>query len=143
MKLLVTSLAVVSAVSLLAACGQKSETPPATEAEASSSAPAAADPNAAMPNAATAGDMAGMNMAGMNMSGAKMAKATGTVTAVDPAAGTITLDHSAVPEAGWPAMSMAFKAPAPLMESTKVGDKVNVDLMIRDGAGEIMSLTKQ
>lgn len=82
-------------------------------------------------------------MAGMDMSGAKMAKATGTVTAVDPTAGTITLDHSPIPEAGWPAMSMAFKAPASMVQSTKVGDKVNVDLMIKDGAGEITALTKQ
>lgn len=138
MKLLVTSLAVVGAVGLLAACGKKSETAPAVEAEAASPAAAAATSTAAMPDAAPAGDMAGMDM-----SGAKMAKATGTVTALDPAAGTITLDHSAIPEAGWPAMSMAFKAPAPLMESAKVGDKVKVDLMIKDGAGEITALTKQ
>ena len=38
------------------------------------------------------------------------AKGTGTVSAVDVAAGKVTLDHDAMPDLGWPAMTMGFKA---------------------------------
>ena len=39
--------------------------------------------------------------------------ATGTITAVDAAAGTVTIAHQAVPSAGWPAMTMTFKLADP------------------------------
>ena len=37
---------------------------------------------------------------------AKIGKGTGTVTALDAAAGKITLDHEAIAAVGWPAMKM-------------------------------------
>lgn len=39
--------------------------------------------------------------------------AMGTVTAVDAAAGTVTIAHEAVASAGWPAMTMTFKLANP------------------------------
>jgi Cu/Ag efflux protein CusF len=74
---------------------------------------------------------------------AKMAKATGTVTAVDSAAGSITVDHAPIPEIGWPAMTMAFKASPEMAKTVKAGDKVAFDVKIQGGAGEITAISKQ
>jgi len=83
-------------------------------------------------------------MAGMDMAPAdKMAKGVGVVTAIDKAAGTITLDHDAIPEAGWPAMTMGFKAAPALLTDVAVGDKVAFDLKLHDGSGEVTAIAKQ
>ena len=112
----------------LAACGQQAE----QKAAADSAAPAPAMP-------------AGDNMASMasDAAAAKSVKAKGVVTAVDVAAGTITLDHEPIPEVSRPAMTMGFKATPELAQSVKVGDKVAFDLTIKDGAGEITAIKKQ
>lgn len=129
MKRIYLTVGALSVALALAACGQKTETAqaPATPAE-----------SAAMP-APQAGAMAGMNMA----EGTKMAKGTGTVTAVDTTASTITVDHAPIPEANWPAMTMGFKAAPALAQSVKVGDKVAFDLKLENGGGEITAITKQ
>lgn len=112
----------------LAACGQKPAEP---AAEAETAAPAA-------------GPMGDMDMNGMDMAGATMARGTGTVTAIDKTAGTITLDHGPIAEAGWPAMTMAFKAtPASLLDTVSVGDKVAFELKMMGGAGEVTAIQKQ
>lgn len=116
-------------VALTAACGKKAETP--VTAETNSAAPAAATNN-------MSGDMGNMAMA----PGAKMAKGTGKVTAVDKAAGTITLDHGPIAEANWPAMTMAFKAAPALIDSVKVGDEVSFDLKLEGGSGEVTAIRK-
>ncbi|WP_411286406.1 copper-binding protein [Phenylobacterium sp.] len=69
------------------------------------------------------------------------AKGTGTVTAVS--ADSITVDHAPIPEAGWPAMTMAFKASPDLAKSVKAGDKVAFDLKLQGGAGEITGIQTQ
>jgi len=43
----------------------------------------------------------------------KTAKGVGVVKAIAKTAGTITLDHEAIPEASWPAMTMGFKIAPP------------------------------
>ena len=70
-----------------------------------------------------------------------MAKAIGTVTAVTTDA--ITVSHGPIPEAGWPAMTMAFKASPDLAKSVKPGDKVAFDLKLQGGGGEITAIQKQ
>lgn len=130
MKRIILTAGGLAAALALAACGQKTET---------AQAPAAPAEPAAMPAAAPAGAMAGMNMA----EGAKMAKGTGTVTAVDTTAGTITVDHAPIPEANWPAMTMGFKTAPALAQSVKAGDKVAFDLKLESGGGEITAITKQ
>ena len=93
-----------------------------------------------------AGNMSAENMGNMAMpaeGAAKMAKGSGTVTAIDKAAGTITLAHGPIPEANWPAMTMAFKAQPQLLADVKAGDKVAFDLALKDGAGEVTAITKQ
>lgn len=128
MKTLSLTLAVLLATTGLAACGRKTEAPAAPAAPArAASAPAASN------------DMAGMDMAPAD----KMAKGVGVVTAIDKTAGTITLDHEAIPEAGWPAMTMGFKIAPALLDGIAVGDKVAFDLKLHDGAGEVTAIAKR
>lgn len=122
MKHLTLILTVAALGAGLAACGPK-------PAEPAAAAPAATAP--------ASGDA----MAGMDMAGASMAKGTGTVTAIDKTAGTITLDHGPIPELKWPAMTMAFAAtPATLLDMVKVGDKVSFELKMTDGTGEVTAI---
>ena len=127
MKRLILTVAALGLAGSLAACAKKEAT---TEA--------AAPPAPAPAAAPTAGsDMAAMPMP----ADAKMAKGTGTVTAV--AAGSVTIDHAPIPEVGWPAMTMGFKASPEVAKSVKVGDKVAFDLKVEGGAGEVTAIRKQ
>ena len=131
MKRIVLTAAGLAMAAGLAACGRQeaAQPEPATPADT------------AMAPAAPA---MGSNMAKMPMAeGAKMAKGTGTVTALDPAAGTITLDHGPIPEANWPAMTMSFKAAPEVAQSVKIGDKVAFDLRLEGGAGTVTAVRKQ
>lgn len=121
MKRIVLAAAAVTLSAGLAACGRQ---------ETATTAPAAPDMGS---------EMGKMPMAGE----AKMAKGTGVVTAVDAAAGTITLDHGAMPEAGWPAMTMSFKAAPDVAQSVKVGDRVAFDVRLEGGAGAVTAVQKQ
>ena len=125
-------IALLGPAALLAACGEKAGTN-ATAANTSTEASAAM----------TGTDTMSGNMGNMAMPAAKTAKGTGTVTAIDKTAGTITLDHGPIAEAGWPAMTMAFKAKPELLGSVAVGDKVTFDLALSGGAGEVTAISKQ
>ena len=102
----------------LSACGQSETAPPAETA-----------PGAEMP---MAGGQAAMTGAG-----------TGTITAVDASAGTVTIDHGAIPGVGWPAMAMTFTAPAAVLANAKVGDRVAFDVSVHDGVNEVTALRAQ
>ncbi|KMS52341.1 copper-binding protein [Sphingobium sp. AR-3-1] len=115
---------------LTAACGKKAETP------------VAAETNQAAPAAAMSGDMGNMAMAPA-ATAPIMAKGHGTVTAIDKTAGTITLDHGPIPEANWPAMTMAFKAAPAISDAAKVGDKVDFDVTLVGSAGEVTAIQKK
>jgi Cu(I)/Ag(I) efflux system protein CusF len=115
---------------LTAACGKKAE------------APVAAETNQAAAAATMDGDMDN-SKAVSGASGAIKAKGHGTVTAIDKAAGTITLDHGPIPEAQWPAMTMAFKAAPSITDAVKVGDKVDFDLSLKGSDGEVTAIAKQ
>ncbi len=130
-KLLISALA---ATSLLGACNQKPDN--------NASAPANAGSNAAGPAEAMSSTMPA-NMVMPSQGAAKKAKGAGTVTAIDEAAGTITLDHGPIKEANWPAMTMAFKAAPALRDSVKVGDKVSFELKLEGSIGEITAITKK
>ncbi len=71
------------------------------------------------------------------------ASSTGTVTAVDAKAGKVTLDHAAIAEANWPAMTMEFDAEPQLLADLGVGDKVAFDVQIHDGGGKITAIAKR
>lgn len=125
MKRLTLILTVAAVGTVLAACGEKTAEP-AANAEQVAPAPTP-----------EAGGMA----PGMDMAGAVMAKGTGTVSAIDKTAGTITLDHGPIAEANWPAMEMAFKVtPASLLDTVKVGDRVLFDLKMAGGTGEVTAI---
>ena len=80
----------------LVACGQQK---PAEEGAA----PAAATVESPMPQDMPMGEQAE----------SQAHNAMGNVTAVDAAAGTVTIAHEAVASAGWPAMTMTFKLADP------------------------------
>ena len=127
MKLIFATATALALTAGLAACGKpasKQAAAPAPEA-VSATASTTQDP------AAPPGNMG------------KMAKGQGTVTAVDAMANTITLDHGPIAEAGWPAMTMGFKASPALVAQVKAGDKVAFDLKLEGGAGEITAIQKQ
>lgn len=126
---------VLSLAITLGACGEKNE----TKGAAANNSSEMAGPTGEKSNEMT-GDMGNMTMQADAAAGT--AKGTGRVTAIDKAAGTITLDHGPIAEANWPAMTMAFKAPPELMDSVKVGDKVGFDLALRNGTGEITAIAK-
>lgn len=123
MKPLYLTAALATSV-LLTACGQKAETNATAQAE---------------PATANAVDIGSMAMP----ADAKMAKSTGTVTAIDKAAGKVTLDHAPIPEVNWPAMTMAFDAKPDLLDKVVVGDKVTFDVTIKGNAGEVTAISKQ
>ena len=133
MKRTLTTVAALGLALGLAACSQKQETAEvATTPEAAPAAPAAA-----APAAGAASDMPGMTMS----ADAKMAKGAGTVTAVS--ADSVTINHGPSPEAGWGAMTMAFKASPEVAKQVKTGDKVAFDLKLDGGGGEITAIQKQ
>ncbi|MFC0589416.1 copper-binding protein [Novosphingobium aquiterrae] len=107
----------------LSGCGKKAETPKAEAPKAE----------------ASTGAMPGMEMP----VGSKMGKGSGTVTAIDAAAGKITLDHGAIPAVDWPAMKMGFSAKPELLKGVAVGDKVDFDVTVTGSAGEVTAIKKQ
>ena len=106
------------AVASLSACKQPADAPKPIESAVSASS-----------------DMADMPMAAE----VKHGKATGTVTAIDAAKGTITLDHGAMSGIGWPAMTMGFTIKLDQLTGIKVGDNVNFEV---DWDGKVGSITK-
>ncbi len=121
----------LSLAALTAACGKKAETP------------VAAETNQAVPaTAAMSGEMGNMAMAPAASTAIK-AKGHGTVIAIDETAGMITLNHGAIPEAKWPAMTMAFKAAPTITDAVRVGDKVDFDVTLVGSAGEVTAIQKK
>ena len=73
----------------------------------------------------------------------KSGEGTGTVTAVDPAAGTVTIEHEAMPGIGWSAMTMTFKADPALLAGVGKGDRVAFDVTVHGGAGTITAIARR
>ncbi|MEQ7154203.1 copper-binding protein [Brevundimonas aurifodinae] len=71
---------------------------------------------------------------------AKTANGAGVITAVDPIAGTLTLDHEPIPAVGWPAMTMSFRASPAVIGEATVGDRVQFDLTVRGTTGEVTAI---
>jgi Cu/Ag efflux protein CusF len=60
--------------------------------------------------------------------------AVGTLNSINAAAGTVSVSHTAVPAAGWPAMTMDFKlAPSADVADLKPGDRVDIHFTIQNG----------
>ncbi|MBX9745507.1 MAG: copper-binding protein [Hyphomonadaceae bacterium] len=68
----------------------------------------------------------------------------GTVTQVDAAAGTITINHGAIAAISWPAMSMQFTAENPaILQGIAVGDTVSFELKSATETSVVTSVQKQ
>lgn len=65
--------------------------------------------------------------------------ATGTVTALDPAASKVTIDHGPVPELQWPAMNMGFGATPAQVAQLQLGQRVAFDFEM---AGNQATITR-
>ena len=87
------------------------------------------------------------NMQGMSMSAAPAAKhgqGSGVIKAIDPGAGTLTIQHGPIPTVGWPAMTMTFKADPPALASAvKAGDRVAFDVKVQGSSNEVTAIRKQ
>ncbi|RXR31145.1 copper-binding protein [Sphingobium fluviale] len=92
------------------------------------------------PAPAPSSTMMSDNMAEMPMAGAmKHGMGAGMVTTIDAAKGTITVDHGAIAELQWPAMTMAFAVKPEQLSDIKVGDKVDFEI---DWDGKTGTITK-
>lgn len=61
--------------------------------------------------------------------------AVGVVKKIDLTAGTVNLDHEAVPSLKWPAMNMSFKVLSQeLLKDVAVGQKVKITF-VKSGSG--------
>lgn len=119
--ILLTGLAAV-----LAACGQ--------QAEPESPAMPMAQPGS--PTASAGADGASSSPA----AAARTADGAGVITAVDPASATITINHEPIRSIGWPATTMKFKASPAALREAAVGDRIQFDLTVRDGSGEVTAI---
>ncbi len=91
-------------------------------------------------------DMGSMDMseAAAPAASAGPIRSTGTVTAVDAAAGTISLDHEAIQAINWPAMSMQFRAEDPaILQGIAVGDHVTFELKSTTETGVVTMVQEQ
>lgn len=107
--------------------------------------PAAASPTAAaMAPAPTEPAMAGMSMSPAAPAASGPIMGIGKVSAIDAKAGTVTIDHQAIPAIGWDAMSMGFTASDPTMlKDLKVGDGVSFELKSAAEKTTIVKIQKQ
>lgn len=118
----------------LAACSPKAAEPAAVT-------PSAAAPMAAATSAAPMADMP-MSPTAPAVSGPIMG--TGKISAVDAKAGTVTIDHQAIPAVGWDAMTMGFTASDPAaLKDLEVGDAVSFELKSAIEKTVIVKIQKQ
>ncbi len=72
----------------------------------------------------------------------KSASGEGSITAIDPDTGKITLAHGPIAELSWPAMTMGFAAKDGQFGGLKVGDKVRFKFRWDGKTAEIESIDK-
>ena len=88
-------------------------------------------------------DMGDHDMSSMDpVDGATRASTTGTVTAIDREAGTITIDHEPVPELDWPRMIMAFEIRKDVGHGLTVGNVVLFEFSTGSEGNVITSISK-
>jgi Cu/Ag efflux protein CusF len=71
-------------------------------------------------------------------------RAMGTVTAVDVAAGTISLNHEPIAAINWPSMTMQFRAENPaILHGIAAGDRVTFELKSASETSVVTMVQKQ
>lgn len=103
----------------------------------------APEPAVSAPVAETPAAPADMPMAAEPQAAAGPITSMGKITAIDAAVGTVTLDHQAIPEVKWDAMSMGFTTTDPMLKDLKVGDMVVFDLVSAAEPSKISRIAKQ
>ena len=71
---------------------------------------------------------------------ARQASANGTITAIDPVAKTITIDHGPVAALEWPAMTMTFQAPGVDLSGFEQGDRISFEISASGMAATVTAL---
>ena len=111
--------ALLFATVLLAGCSQAPSYPEDTNTAGTEEAKQSAAESAPMANEAP--------VIADEATAATKASTTGTVKAVDAAAGKITIAHEPVDALKWPAMTMGFKATPEQIASVQAGQKVQFE----------------
>ncbi len=57
----------------------------------------------------------------------RSAGGTGTISAIDPATGQVSIDHGDIAALDWPPMNMGFEAAPGALEGLNVGDRVDFE----------------
>lgn len=57
----------------------------------------------------------------------RSAAGTGTISAIDPATGQVSIDHGEIAALEWPPMDMGFEAAPGALEGLNVGDRVDFE----------------
>ncbi len=83
------------------------------------------------------------NNAAMAQAEPKLGNGEGTVTAIDPDTGKITLAHGPVTELHWPAMTMGFATKDGQTGGLKVGDRVRFSFRWDGKTAEIESIERK
>lgn len=87
------------------------------------------------------GNMGGMSgMQGMNGGSMAMAAGEGVVKAVDPSAGTVTIDHGPIAAFKAPAGTSVYKATSHLLQGVSVEEKVTFQLMQMGGSTTLTAI---
>lgn len=92
---------------------------------------------------ATPTSMAGMDTATPPAAAAGPIMAAGKITAIDAKAGTLTLNHEAIPAVKWEAMAMQFTADPAILADLKVGDAVTFELKSAAEPTQVVKIQKQ
>ena len=96
---------------------------------------------------AQSGGMKGMEMNKDDMMGGdkadvKLYKGVGTVKNVDPAAGTVTLQHGPIKNLDWPSMTMTFAVKdKAVLGKLSAGKKVEFEF-VKEGTGYVVTSAK-
>ena len=84
------------------------------------------------------------NMHGMaSAAAAKHGQGTGVVRAIDPKAGTVTIQHGPIVGVSWPAMTMTFQAKPKVLKGLKIGQTIGFDATVRGASGEVTAVRPQ
>ena len=106
--------------------------------------PQAPAPVAEAPATSAAAPMETMPMSAETPAATGPITSSGKITTIDASAGTVTLDHQAIPAVKWDAMSMAFTTTDPAMlKDLKVGDMVTFDLKSAAEPTKLSRIAKQ
>ena len=124
--------AIVIVSAFLAGCSQAPSNPVDTQAASAAS--------AALAEAAS---MISETNAKPNEAVATKASASGTVEAVDVAAGKIAISHDPVEALKWPAMTTGFKATPEQVASVQAGQKVEFEFESQGMDSTITQITPQ